>query len=166
MESKGLDDTLHMQRMNWICAFCTCSKVRFFAWPSQNMGRAMRKYILSISFGHMQTVKIQTGRGLWYSFIYFIPSSDSLTLVLLNKLPHPFLIFSQSDYLIQIHILNGKQCRSRSVGFFRSQLIWIYTVCKGRLYPGSAGLGLRSYRSPGSDCTDVRADLDRHCPHM
>ena len=22
-----------------------------------------------------------------------------------------------------------KQCRSRSVGFFRSQLIWIYTVC-------------------------------------
>ena len=23
-----------------------------------------------------------------------------------------------------------------------SQLIWIYTVCKGRTYPGSAGLGL------------------------
>ena len=28
------------------------------------------------------------------------------------------------------HILNDKQCKSRSVGFFRSQLIWIYTVCK------------------------------------
>ena len=27
-------------------------------------------------------------------------------------------------------ILNDKQCRSRSVCFFRSQLIWIYTVCK------------------------------------
>ena len=25
---------------------------------------------------------------------------------------------------------------------FRSQLIWIYTVCKGRVYPGSAGQGL------------------------
>ena len=29
------------------------------------------------------------------------------------------------------------------VGFFRSQLIWIYTVCKCRVYPGSAGLGLK-----------------------
>ena len=51
--------------------------------------------------------------------------------------------FSQSDYfwfkfLIQIQILNDKQCRSRSVG----QLIWIYTVCKGRAYPSSAGQGL------------------------
>ena len=44
--------------------------------------------------------------------------------------------------LIHIHILNDKQCRSRSVGFFRSQLIWIYTVCKGRAYPGSARPGL------------------------
>ena len=25
---------------------------------------------------------------------------------------------------------------------FRSQLIWIYTVCEGSVYPGSAGLGL------------------------
>ena len=40
--------------------------------------------------------------------------------------------------LIQIHILNDKQRRSR----FRSQLIWIYTVCQNRAYPGSAGLGL------------------------
>ena len=44
---------------------------------------------------------------------------------------------------MQIHKLNDKQCRSRSVGVFRSQLIWIYTVCKGRAYPGSAGPGLR-----------------------
>ena len=27
-------------------------------------------------------------------------------------------------------------------GFFRGQLIWIYTVCKSRVYPGSAGQGL------------------------
>ena len=44
--------------------------------------------------------------------------------------------------LIQIHILNGKQCRSRSVGFFRSHPIWICTVCKGGAYQGSAGPGL------------------------
>ena len=42
-----------------------------------------------------------------------------------------------------MHILNGKQHRYRSIGFWRSQLIWIYTVCKGWTYSGSAGLGLR-----------------------
>ena len=36
-------------------------------------------------------------------------------------------------------MLNDKQCRSWLVGFFRSQLIWIYTVFKGRVCPGSAG---------------------------
>ena len=71
-----------------------------------------------------------------------------LTLVLLNKLRcHAHFNFSANEntcskLLIQIQILNDKQCRSRSVGFFRSQLIWIYTVCKGRVYPGSAGQGL------------------------
>ena len=72
-----------------------------------------------------------------------------LTLVLLNKLRcHALSKFSTnqinwSRLLIWIHIVNGKQCRSRSVGFFRSQLIWIYTVCKGSIYPGSAGQGLK-----------------------
>ena len=72
-----------------------------------------------------------------------------LTLVLLNKLRcHAYFEFTAnqltwSRLLLWIHILNVKQCRPRSVGFFRSQLIWIYTVCKGRVYPGSAGQGLR-----------------------
>ena len=39
------------------------------------------------------------------------------------KMPHPVLVFSQLNYLIQIVdincILNGKQCRSRMVGFFK-----------------------------------------------
>ena len=67
---------------------------------------------------------------------------------MLNKLwPNTYFWLSAnqtswSRLLIQIQILNGKQCRSRSVGFFRSQLIWIYTVCKGSVYRGSAGLGL------------------------
>ena len=62
-----------------------------------------------------------------------------LTLVMLNKLScHTHFYFSANQItlfglMIQIHILNGKQCRSRSVGFFRSQLIWIYTVCKARV---------------------------------
>ena len=54
-----------------------------------------------------------------------------------------------SRLLIQIHILIYKQCRSRSVGFFRSQQIWIYTVCKGRTYPGSAGPGLKALLGKG-----------------
>ena len=65
---------------------------------------------------------------------------------MLNKLPHPLLLLANqivwSRLLIQICILNDKQCRSRSVGFFRSQLIWIYTVCKGRVYLGSTGQAL------------------------
>ena len=64
---------------------------------------------------------------------------------MLNNLPRPFLIFSQSDYSIQIVDINshnGKQSRSRSVGFFRNQLIWIYTICKGRTCLGSAEIGL------------------------
>ena len=70
-----------------------------------------------------------------------------LTFVVLNKSRchahfwvsvHQITLFR---LLIQFHVLNDKQCRSRSVGFFRSQLIWIYTVCKGRVYPGSAGQG-------------------------
>ena len=35
-----------------------------------------------------------------------------------------------------------KWCSSRSISFFRSWLIWIYTVCKGGVYQGSAGPGL------------------------
>ena len=73
-----------------------------------------------------------------------------LTLVLLNKLslPHPFLTVNQSDnlmlFVIVIHELNEKQCRLWSDGFFRSHLIWIYTVFKGNAYPGNAypGQGL------------------------
>ena len=84
----------------------------------------------------------------------FYPACSALTLVLLNKLRcHVHFKFSAnqitwSRLLIKIHILNGKKCRSRSVGFFRSQLIWIYTVCKGRTYLGSAGLGLILTSSP------------------
>ena len=58
-------------------------------------------------------------------------------------------IRSWSSLLIQIHILNDKQWRSRSVGFFRSQLIWIYTVWKGRIYAGSALQGLKDLLAQG-----------------
>ena len=69
-------------------------------------------------------------------------------LVMLNKLRcHAHFPFSAnqitwSRLLIPIHTLNGKQCRARSVGFFRSQLIWIYIVCNDRIYLDSAGPGL------------------------
>ena len=66
-----------------------------------------------------------------------------ITLAWLNKLrchTHFKLSANQiawSRLMIQMYILNGKQCRSRSVGFWRSQLIWIYTICKGRVCMGS-----------------------------
>ena len=104
----------------------TCSNMM------HNMGKGL--------FCHIWTVKVQISMGI---FVW----KWALTLVMLNKLrwhAHFQLSANQitwSRLLIQIHILNGKQCRSRSVGFFRCQLIWIYTVCKGRAYPGSAGQG-------------------------
>ena len=63
--------------------------------------------------------------------------AQQLTLVLLNKLiPLPLLIFSQSNYLIQIIDINSHT-------EWQTVQIPIYTVCKGRVYPGSAGLGLK-----------------------
>ena len=63
---------------------------------------------------------------------------EILTLVMLNKDARSTSNFQPSDYLIQVvdTNLNCKKCRSRSVGFFRCQLIWMYTVCKDRVYQG------------------------------
>ena len=83
------------------------------------------------------------------TFLLDVAHISVLTLVMLIKLRcHSHFQFSANQItwcrlLIQIHILNGKLCRSRSVGFFRSQLIWICTVCKGMAYTGSARQGLK-----------------------
>ena len=62
-------------------------------------------------------------------------------------MPCPFQIFSQLDYLIQVVDINShtewQTVQIQISWLLRSQLIWIYTVCKRRIYPGSAGLGLR-----------------------
>ena len=64
-----------------------------------------------------------------------------LTPVLLNK-----LIFSQADHLILIVAINShtwwQTVQIQISWLLRSQLIWIYTVCKDRVYEGSAGQGL------------------------
>ena len=62
-------------------------------------------------------------------------------------MPCPLLIVSQSDYLIQIADANSNFLMAHCVDLdlFRSQLIWICTVCKSMVYPGSAGPGL-TYR--------------------
>ena len=82
-----------------------------------------------------------------YHFLHLWHSKHILTLVMLNKLRcHSLLTFhsltcqpirclDQDCWLI--HILNCKQCSFRSVG--RSQLIWVYTVCKSRVYTSSVG---------------------------
>ena len=61
-------------------------------------------------------------------------------------MPCPFQIFSQSAYLIQIFDINSntewQTVWIQISWLLRSQLIWIYTVCKGRVYRGSAGQGL------------------------
>ena len=93
--------------------------------------------------------------------------------VMLNKLRCHACWFSTnqitwSRLLIQIHIINDKQCRFRSVGFFRSQLIWIYTVCKGRVYAGSAGPRLTAIASYHPSCHLLRnySLFHSYCPIM
>ena len=59
----------------------------------------------------------------------------SLRFVYIDHHSHPQVYASVDSCLFSIllsPILNEKQCRSKSVGFYRSQLIWIYTVCKGK----------------------------------
>ena len=60
-------------------------------------------------------------------------------------MPCPVLIFSQSDLLDPGCWYKFRYWMPNSADpdqlVFRSQLIWIYTVCKGRIYPGSAGAG-------------------------
>ena len=114
----------------------------------------MLSFLFRIHFGtgHEKGVTFSNESNLPY-IIFTLKYWDSLTLVILKKLrcyAHFKLSASQitwSRLLIQIHILNDKQCRSRSVGFFRSQLIWIYAVCKGKVYPVSAGLGWSPYHT-------------------
>ena len=62
-------------------------------------------------------------------------------------MPCPLLIFSQSDYLIQIVHINSHTYWQTVQIQIRSQLIWIYTVCKDMVYPGSAGQGLNNYNN-------------------
>ena len=52
--------------------------------------------------------------------------------------------FSQSDYLIQIVI--NINSHTDTIPKKPTDLILIYTVCKGRAYLGSAGLGLRVFK--------------------
>ena len=93
--------------------------------------------------------KFRTITNIYQEQVLTADNRPILNLVMLNKLKcfaHFWFSANQiiwSRLLIPIHSLNDKQCRSRSVGFSRSQLIWIYTVYKGRVYPGSAGQGLR-----------------------
>ena len=68
---------------------------------------------------------------------------------------HPLLIFSQSDYLIQFVDTNSHtEWQTVQIQISWLLQIWIYTVCKGRVYPGSAGQGLT---------TDLPATSRHHC---
>ena len=90
-----------------------------------------------------------------------------LTLVMLNKwMPRPLPIFSQSDYLIQDVDINSHTEWQTVQIQFRSQLIWIYTVCKDRVYPGSAGQGLRRQLPVRKSCLSLQnrfTGVSIHC---
>ena len=89
--------------------------------------RASRKDLISSSNWKSSVLQKHTT----FRIIQTAQCSTCKVVVIFNSfhaewslMPHPFLIFSQSDYLIQIvdtnSILTDKQCRSRSVGFWRT----------------------------------------------
>ena len=67
----------------------------------------------------------------------------------LIKMLYSLQIVSKSDYFIQVVDTNShtewQTVEIQISWLLRSQLIWIHTVCKGRVYPGSAGPGLRNF---------------------
>ena len=66
------------------------------------------------------------------------------------KMSRPIQIFSQSNCLIQIVDINShtewQTVYIQISWLLKSQLIRIYAVCKGRVYPGSAGQGLTNWK--------------------
>ena len=69
-----------------------------------------------------------------------MPLSNCQPITLLNL--KSWYKISQSDYLIQVDTYSHTEWQTVQIQIswlWRSQLIWIYTVCKGRAYPGSAG---------------------------
>ena len=61
-------------------------------------------------------------------------------------MPQPLLVFSQSDYLIQVVDTNS-HTEWQTVQIQISWLICIYKVCKSETYPGSAGQVLKQRES-------------------
>ena len=133
----------HRRQFLWLLFALLCTKsllkrgLRFFPFRAEPFSRREAKQFWQ--------------NWLHWQWIYSpeLPAILILTLAILNELrchPHFWVLANQiawAGLLLLIQILDGKQCRSRSVGFFRSQLIWIYTVCKGRIYPVSVGQGLK-----------------------
>ena len=133
LHSKDSDQTGQLPRLIW-SLLGAYAILLVLSWAGSNLKYTCRNNL------HLLKYRAHPGRA-----------RSLLSLVMLNKSKcHAHFCFSAnqitwSRLLIQIHILSDKQCRFRSVGFFRSfrsQLIWIYTVCKGRVYPGSAEQGI------------------------
>ena len=95
-------------------------------------------FFFSINFFLFQ-IMLHHKYTFWYKFSYWMTNKLLTIFFLFQMLPHIYIHFD-------INLVpNGKQCRCRSVGFFRSLLIWIYTVCEGRAYHCSAGQGLTHF---------------------
>ena len=68
----------------------------------------------------------------------------NLILVLLNKLRCHALFKFTANQIVDINSHTGTEWQTVQIQIswlLRSQLIWIYTICKGRVYPCSAGQG-------------------------
>ena len=113
MENKDLDDTLHNCRMNWnLCI------LHIFAWHH--------------TWHASHLTCCTSALSKWLNF-HSVKQKKEISKHFFNphhaekiKMPRPFLIFSQSDYLIQtVDINSNTEWQMEQI---RSQLIWIYTA--------------------------------------
>ena len=105
---------------------------------------------------------------LYSTFNIKITDLHSITLVMLNKFATPFsscqpirlldpscwykITYLMANSAAPDQLASSEANWSGSTMFVTSQLIWIYTVCKGRVYLGSAGLGLRPLLGSTKGC--------------
>ena len=102
--------------------------------------------ILAFSWARLAILVAGNGRGECFLFLLFLPFhsySSFFPVPRFHLLYCLFYLFSPFLWETTQYDRQGLTCCSTPIqSIFRSQLIWINAVCKGRVYPGSAGQGL------------------------
>ena len=112
-----------LQHLIWVYTVCSGLYV-----PIHRLNTVLMN---TVQQSHMTTFQIFEEN--WFMCFLSMPTKSKQFGLLLCKLWPEIHLYYQLNFTLVLLIPDMpclcKQCRSRSVGFFRSQLIWIFTVC-------------------------------------